>query len=246
MNSFVDDEANKFCGGGHDLYEAALLAGCCARRALRPCIDSEINHIGHFIKIPFINKGIGFIDLPGMFRNNNVVSAMPSYFENTESPIVCCRCSRPVRGAVLNVNMLVSDLDLETSSPDSWDCKDSKFCYQPAGHVVAGGLKIITDSRVRSVVSKGPKYRFPAHVDFGGCRETVAGALSDYCARWCVREHVGSGALNNWKLKIFKIVDGRVLFCPGGLDLFPPGPELSSMFETRYPRISWEVCFGSS
>ena len=37
------------------------------------------------------------------------------------------------------------------------DCKDSKFCYQPAGHIVTGNLKIITDSRIRSVISKGPK-----------------------------------------------------------------------------------------
>ena len=51
-------------------------------------------------------------------------------------------------------NKLVSDLDIETSSPDSRDCKDSKFCYQPAGHIVTGNLKITTDSRIRSVISK--------------------------------------------------------------------------------------------
>ena len=28
----------------------------------------------------------------------------------------------------------------------SLDCEDSKFCYQPAGHIVTGNLKIITDS----------------------------------------------------------------------------------------------------
>ena len=41
----------------------------------------------HFIKIPFINKDIEFVDLPSIFRDNNVISAIPSYFENTESPI---------------------------------------------------------------------------------------------------------------------------------------------------------------
>ena len=30
----------------------------------------------HVIKIPFINKGIEFIDLPSIFRNNNVISAI--------------------------------------------------------------------------------------------------------------------------------------------------------------------------
>ena len=42
--------------------------------------------------------------------------------------------------------------------------------------------------------------------------------------RWCKREHVESNALNKWKLKIFKIIDERVLFY---LDLLPPKPKLS-------------------
>ena len=43
----------------------------------RRYIDSEINHIKHFIKIPFINKGIEFIDLPSIFRDNNVLQVLP-------------------------------------------------------------------------------------------------------------------------------------------------------------------------
>ena len=179
----LDDEANIFYDRKHDWYEAALLTRCYTQHAFRPYIDSEINHIRHFIHIPIINKGIEFIDLPSIFRDNNVISAIPSYFEN-----------------LLNFNKIVSDLDIETSSPDSWACKDSKFCYQPAGHIVTGNLKIITDSGIRSVISKGPKYRFPAHIDFNKCRKTIASALNDYCTRWCKREHVESTALNNWKL----------------------------------------------
>ena len=29
------------------------------------------------------------------------------------------------------------------------------------GHVITGNLKIIPDSRIRNIVSKGSKYRFP-------------------------------------------------------------------------------------
>ena len=50
---------------------------------------------------------------------------------------------------------------------------------------------------------------------------------NDYCTRWCKQEHVESNALNNWKLKIFKIIDERVLFYSNDLDLLPPKPKLS-------------------
>ena len=106
----LDDEANKFY---------VLLTRCFAQHALRPYIDSEINHIRHFIKIPFITKGIEFIDLPSLFRDNNAISAIPSYFEDTKSPIICYKLNKPVRNTKLNFNKLVSDLDNKTSSPDS-------------------------------------------------------------------------------------------------------------------------------
>ena len=62
----LDEEANKFYDSKHDLYHTALLTRCYTQHALRPYIDSEINHIRHFNKIPFINKGIDFIDLPSI------------------------------------------------------------------------------------------------------------------------------------------------------------------------------------
>ena len=30
-----------------------------------------------------------------------------------------------------------------------------------ASHVITGNLRIISDSRIRSIIAKGPKYRFP-------------------------------------------------------------------------------------
>ena len=60
----LDEEANKFYDRKHDFYQTPLLTRSYTQHALRPYIDSEINHIRHFIKIPFINKGIDIIDLP--------------------------------------------------------------------------------------------------------------------------------------------------------------------------------------
>ena len=100
----LDDEGNKFYDRKHDLCEAALLTRCYTQHGLRPYIDSEINHIRHVIKITFINKGIDFIDLPSIFRDNNFISALPSYFENTESSIICYKYNKPIRNIILNLN----------------------------------------------------------------------------------------------------------------------------------------------
>ena len=66
----LDIEANKFYDRAHRLYDAAILTRCYTQHALWPYINSEINHIRHFIKIQFVNKGIEFINLPSIFKAN--------------------------------------------------------------------------------------------------------------------------------------------------------------------------------
>ena len=92
---------------------------CMKQFSLLDVILNMLFVLRHFIKIPFNNNGIEFIDLPSIFRDNNVISAIPSYFENTESPIICYKYNKPIRNTILNFNKLVSDLDIETSYPDS-------------------------------------------------------------------------------------------------------------------------------
>ena len=52
--------------------------------------------------------------------------------------------------------------------------KDPKLIYPSAGHFVTRNFKIIPDTRIRNIVSKGPKYRFPSHIDFNRCTEEIA------------------------------------------------------------------------
>ena len=82
-------------------------------------IDSDMNHIRHFIKIPFINKGIDFIDLPSIFRDNTVESSIPDYFENKEPPIICYKYNKPIRSTIFNFNKFVANLNIDTKTPVS-------------------------------------------------------------------------------------------------------------------------------
>ena len=90
---------------------------------------------------------------------------------------------------------------------------------------MTGNLKIISDSRIRYIVSNGPKYRFPSRIDFKKCREEIASALNDFGNRWCKRQYVEPDALKEWKVNIFKIVDQRIKFYSQNTNLLPPKPK---------------------
>ena len=115
----LDIEANRFYDRNLQMYEVALLTRCYTQHALRPFIDAEINHQRHFIKIPFINKGMDFIDLPSIFQDRSVTSSLPAYFQNSEPPITCYKYNKPIRHTIFNFNKLVSDHDTHDNTPSS-------------------------------------------------------------------------------------------------------------------------------
>ena len=95
------------------------LTRCYVQHFLSPYIDSEVNHKRHFIKIPFINKGIEFIDIHSIFKDNSVISSIPNYFNNSETPIICYKYNKPIRSTIFNFNKIVNDLDIDSNTPAS-------------------------------------------------------------------------------------------------------------------------------
>ena len=69
--------------------------------------------------LPFINKGIEFIDLHSIFKDNSVISSIPNYFNNSETPIICYKYNKPIRSTIFNFNKIVNDLDIDSNTPAS-------------------------------------------------------------------------------------------------------------------------------
>ena len=82
-------ETIKLNGRANTLYKAALLTRCYVQDSHSPYIDFEVILKRHFIKIPFINKGMEFIDLQSVFKDKTVISSFQNHFNNSETPINC-------------------------------------------------------------------------------------------------------------------------------------------------------------
>ena len=73
--------------------------------------------------------------------------------------------------------------------------------------MITCNLNIIPDARVRNIISKGPKYRFPSYIDFTKYRREIAASLNDFCNRWRKRENIETDAMKELKINILKIID---------------------------------------
>ena len=103
-----------------------------------------------------------------------VISSIPNYLNNSETPIICYEYNKPIKSTILNFNKIVTDINIDSNTPDSWDCQNSNYFYPSAGHVITGNLNVITDARVRNIISKGPKYSFFSNIDFPKCYREIA------------------------------------------------------------------------
>ena len=93
--------------------------------------------------------------------------------------------------------------------------------------MITGNLNVIPYARVRNIISKVPKYRFPSNIGFPKCRREIAASLNNFSNRWCKRGNVEPDALKDWKINIFKIIDTRISFYSRNTHLLPPKPKSS-------------------
>ena len=80
-------------------------------------LRSTINDI--LSKFHSLKKGIEFIDLHSIFKDNSVISSIPNYFNNSETPIICYKYNKPIGSTIFNFNKIVNDLDIDSNTPAS-------------------------------------------------------------------------------------------------------------------------------
>ena len=54
-----------------------------------------------------------------IFKDNSVISSIPNYFNNPETPIICYKYNKPIRSTIFNFNKIVNDLDIDSNTPAS-------------------------------------------------------------------------------------------------------------------------------
>ena len=48
-----------------------------------------------------------------------MLSSIPNYFNNSETPIICYKYNKPIKSTVFNFNKIVTDIIIDPNTPDS-------------------------------------------------------------------------------------------------------------------------------
>ena len=126
---------------------------------------------------------------------------MSTYFKEKEPSIMSYTYTKTIASEIFNFSSTLSCLHYHQfhNSPSQCECNASSHLYQPYRNVITGDLSIVPNSKLRDVISKGPKYREQCKVD---CDKNVSLSCEDvdqYALQWAKREVVELSVLSSWK-----------------------------------------------
>ena len=195
---------------------SSIICDVASFRLFKP-VRSEPLHDNNrkFLHIPFANKGIDAINISNILNRKEVVKEIPPYFKNQSVPIVSYSYTNSIGRKIFNYKEALQDINIEEylKNPLTCDCSHSPFQYNPSGHVITGDLNIIQHESLRKVISHGPKFREPQHINWKHNFKIIMDAVEDYARRWIKREvdqDPELESLSDWVRTIRSLVQGRI------------------------------------
>ena len=166
----------------------------------------------HFMHLNFANKGIDALNISNVLHHKRVTSNIPSYFENQSVPIVSYSYTKTIASNIFNYKKALQNFSVDNfiRNPTPCDCSSSVFNYSPLGHVITGDLNIIKCDNLRKIVSHGPKFREPKHINWGHNFKIIMDSVEDYAKKWAKREKAEEDSLSEWIKSIRSLILGRI------------------------------------
>jgi hypothetical protein len=195
---------------------SSIICDVASFRLFKP-VRSEPLHDNNrkFLHIPFANKGIDTINISKILNRKEVVKEIPSYFKNQSVPIVSYSYTNSIGRNIFNYKEALQDINMEEylNNPLTCDCSHSPFQYIPSGYVITNDLNINQHESLRNVISHGPKFREPQHINWKHNFKLIMDAVEEYARRWIKREvdqDPGLESLSDWVRTIRSLVQGWI------------------------------------
>ena len=132
-------------------------------------------------------------------------------------PTCTMKLDAPIRSKILNYKETVSSLKICVDEDVSFvenlpscHCIDSEFCNPHHKHIVSGDLRIISNTKLRKLISKGPNYREPKMLDFRKCKKSIETSITSSIHNLASKYDLPVESFSAWKTKILELVEDRV------------------------------------
>ena len=187
----------------------AIVLDIAGHRPLKPVgIKKDEIDKRSFLKLSFANKGLDGINLGNILHYKSDKSKIPPYFKAQSVPIISYVYTRTIASNIFNCKHVLRDLNIDDfkSKPSDYTSASSTIIYNPTGHVITGDLTIISNTSLRDVFAKGPKYREPKSINWKHNFKILMDSVEDYARQWANREKEDVDTLSEWVKSVRSLI----------------------------------------
>jgi len=163
--------------------------------------------------IKFNNKAMDFINIHKIMRDKDTIDALPQDLSN-DIPTIIYQLTDSIRSKLFNYKEFVQTLDVDAFIEDNnilpCDCLNSPFIDLDHNHILTGDLNIISDSKLKGLVAKGPKYREPLPFSLDKAKAEILLGLDNCIDTWSSKTKLSKALFHDWKGIITSKIDERI------------------------------------
>ena len=166
----------------------------------------------------FHNKGFDCINLSSILHLDNAKNFFPDKWKIDTPPSVVYSLGKTIRSKILNYKETASSIDknydiLYGTGIAECDCQQHKdFADENHDHVLTGDLRIMANSKLRKLVSKGPNFREAMPVNWNECKRKIEISLDSSIEQIVsTNPKITTEDFAKWKRKILEDVDNKII-----------------------------------
>jgi hypothetical protein len=165
--------------------------------------------------LPFLNQGASFIGLGSILRNTALRQSLEKKLPESTNviwPTIVWKYSEPIRNKIFNYSNTAAGIDWSnvrnTDGVCDCSCSSSSFCDRDLGHIVTGDLSFIK-TKLRRLVSFGPKFRTPPKVDFSSLENSILESVDGLVEQWAGKLKCSAELWDDWKKLFGEVLGAR-------------------------------------
>ena len=167
------------------------------------------------IRIPvhFPNKGMEYINFANIWYDKSLIECLPDAIRNKVTISAVFKYDAPVSLSIFNYAQFLKGLTVRKLfiySQKLCRCYTSPFKYEPSGHVITGNLKLVKCKGLKSILSKGAKYRLPKPIDLNEVKTAALNAIDIATAKLCNKFKLPISQYQDYKQKFCNILNSRL------------------------------------
>ena len=167
------------------------------------------------IIFPFASKFIDQLHLNSIIHDTSIMSLLPKELNDKLPLRIFYKFNTPIGRKILNYSTFLKQLtkdDISSILSEDCACSSSPYNYTPHAHIITGDLNIVTNTKLRRLMSFGAKFREPVNMEPSKLKDILFSYVESFVSQKSAKYHLGPEFFKAWENRVKTVIENRINF----------------------------------